>query len=150
MAAIDLHHHVGQHLLGGEALGGPEADGDGRVEVPARDVADGVGHREDGEAERERHAEEAEAERVARLAPREVGGQHGGTTATEDQPERAERFGDELLAHLHGAPLRAELPPTSTTRTTLGGSFPAAADHAGSPAARERVSDRGAPLGARR
>ena len=109
----DLHDDVRQHLFGREALGGPQADGDGGVEVPARDVADGVGHGEHGETERERHTEEAEPERVGVAA--ELGGQHGGTAAAEHQPERADRFGDELLAHLHGAPFGTRCRRPSTT-----------------------------------
>ena len=40
----------------------PEADRDGRIEVAAGDVADRVRHRQDGQAERERDAEQADAD----------------------------------------------------------------------------------------
>jgi hypothetical protein len=58
-------------------------------------MADGVRHRKDCEAERECHAEQANA---ARLHAR---GQHGGTTAAENEDERAESFGHQFALHEH-------------------------------------------------
>ena len=37
-------------------------DGDGRVEMAAGDMADGIGHRHHGQPEGERHAEKADAD----------------------------------------------------------------------------------------
>ena len=61
-AAGHLGDDVGRHVLPLEALRDRDTDGDGRVEVGARDVSDGVRHRDHGEAERQGHAEEADAE----------------------------------------------------------------------------------------
>ena len=82
-----------------------EADGDGRVQVAAGDVADGVGHGQHGEAEGERDADEADAE--VRGPPRqEARREHGAAAAAEDEPERADELGDEFV--FHGGPLWRE------------------------------------------
>jgi hypothetical protein len=60
--ADDLRGDIGGHVLPLEALADGEADGDGRVEVGAGDVADGIRHRQDREAEGEGDTEEADAE----------------------------------------------------------------------------------------
>ena len=48
----------------------------------------GIGHRQDGQAERERDAGEADAETGKRR------GENGAAAAAEDEPERADAFGD--------------------------------------------------------
>ena len=60
--AQHLGDDVGHQILRREAASGDEPDGHGRVEVAARDVADGVGHRQHRQAEGEGHAEEADAD----------------------------------------------------------------------------------------
>jgi len=55
--------------------------------MAARDVADGVGHRQHGEAEGEGDAEEADPQF------RKGRGEDGRTAAAEGQPERTEEFG---------------------------------------------------------
>ena len=55
------------------------------------DVANGVRHGENGEAECERYAEQADTDL------REGGSDHRAATAAEGQPECADRFGRELL-----------------------------------------------------
>jgi CubicO group peptidase (beta-lactamase class C family)/inosine-uridine nucleoside N-ribohydrolase len=62
--------------------------------VAAGDVPDREGHREHGQAERQRHAEQPDADL------RECGGEHGAATTAEDEPERA----DELRGALAAAP----------------------------------------------
>ncbi len=47
---------------GREPPAGDQTEGDRRVEVPAGDVAEGVGAGEHGEPERQAHADEADAE----------------------------------------------------------------------------------------
>jgi hypothetical protein len=54
-------------------------------------MPDGVGHGEDGEAEGESNAEETDAGR------RERSSEQRGAATTEDEPERAEEFGDTAL-----------------------------------------------------
>lgn len=49
--------HEGGDVPGREPTCGPEADGDGRVEMCAGDVADGVDHRHDNESEGEGDAD---------------------------------------------------------------------------------------------
>ena len=60
--ADHLRDDVGNDLLGGKAAAGGKPDRDGRVEMAARDMADGVGHRHHGQPEGERHAEQADAD----------------------------------------------------------------------------------------
>jgi hypothetical protein len=59
------------------------------------DVADRVGHREHGEPERERHAEQADAD------VREGGRQHRAAAAAEDEPERADELRGASLGQGH-------------------------------------------------
>ena len=61
--------------------------------MAAGDVTDGEGHGEDGEAEGEGDPGESDA----KLTPRSLmvsGGEHGGSAASEDEPEGPEHFGD--------------------------------------------------------
>ena len=85
-AAEDLRDDVGRELAGGEASGRPEADGDSRVDVTPGDRTDGVGHGQQGEAEGERHAHEADA------GVGEVAGQDRASAPAEDEPEGSEEF----------------------------------------------------------
>ncbi len=94
-AADHLGDDVGQHVRGREAAARGQADGDGRVEVAARDVADGVGHRQHGQAEGQGHAEEADPDLG------ESRGEHGAAAAAEHQPERADCLGHVFL-RVHG------------------------------------------------
>lgn len=55
-AAQDLRYDVGQRISGGESTAGPQAKGDGRVDVTAGDMTDGVGHGQNGEAKGEADA----------------------------------------------------------------------------------------------
>ncbi len=86
--ADDLRDGVGQDVLPGEAAACRQANRDGRVEVTARDVADGIGHREHRQAEGERHAEQADAH------VREAGSDHGAAATSEGEPEGADALGD--------------------------------------------------------
>lgn len=93
-AAEDLRHDIRRHVLPLEALSHGEADGDGGVEVRTGDVGDGVRHRQHGQAEGERDAEEADAQLDVGVVAAEVeGGEDGGSAPTEDEPEGAEEFG---------------------------------------------------------
>jgi hypothetical protein len=74
---------VRAQVLAVEALGHEQADRHRRVEVTARDVADGVGHRHHGQAERQRDAEQA-----AGLAA----GQDRRAAPADHQPGRPDRF----------------------------------------------------------
>ena len=50
-------------------------------------MANGVGHRQHGQAEGQGHADEGDAE------PRKPGGQHGTAAAAQDEPEGADKLG---------------------------------------------------------
>ena len=63
------------------------------------DMAERIGAGHHGQAEGERHAEEADTQRIA--VTTELGGQHRTATATQNQPERAEEFGGQALTHAH-------------------------------------------------
>jgi hypothetical protein len=49
-------------MLVGASAGGPKTECDGRIEVAAGDVTDGIGHGEDRQAECEGYAEKANAD----------------------------------------------------------------------------------------
>jgi hypothetical protein len=71
---------------GRETPARPESDGDGRVEVAARDVTERVRARHHGQAERERDAHEGDPHF------RESRRQHGAAASAEHEPERSEEF----------------------------------------------------------
>jgi hypothetical protein len=83
----DLGHDVRRHVLPVEPLAHGQTDGDGRVEVSARHVTDGVRHRDHGQAEGQGDAVEADV----------TAGEDGCAAAAEDQPERPECLGRESL-----------------------------------------------------
>ena len=88
MAPSDLGDDVGEEFGGGEALADDEADGDGRVEMAAGDVADGEGHGQDGQAEGECDADEADVQDAGKAAREDCA-----SAATEDKPEGSEELG---------------------------------------------------------
>jgi len=94
-AAEHLRDDVGANLAERMPATGPEADRHRRIEMTAGNVADRVGHRQHGQAERERYAGEADAD--LRKGRR----QHGTAATTEHEPERADEFGCEFLRHGH-------------------------------------------------
>jgi hypothetical protein len=100
----DLHDDVRGDVLPLEALADGQADGDGRVEVPAGDVTHPVGHGHHGEAEGEADTEEADAEADAAVVGlgEELGGEHGTAAAAEHQHERAEELCAEAPGQGHG------------------------------------------------
>ena len=59
--------------------------------MPAGDGPDGVGHSQDGEPEGEGDAEQADAD-VGAAVRDDLGGEHGGAAAAEDEDEGAQRF----------------------------------------------------------
>ena len=86
--ADHLGDDVGDDVLAGAAPGAPQADGDRRVEVAARDVTDGISHGQHGQAECKGNAEKADPE------VRKAGSQYCGAATTQHQPKRAKELGD--------------------------------------------------------
>ena len=85
-AAENLRYDVGSQFAGWETSGRPQAEGNGRVDVTARDGADGIGHGEQGEAEGERDTDKADA------GFGEVAGQDRASAPAEDEPEGSDEF----------------------------------------------------------
>ena len=85
-AAEELGGHVDADLVPRQTAAEHRAERDGRVEVAARDAADGVGHDDDGEAEGQPGGDVVTA------------AAHGRAAAEEDEHEGAQRLGRELLA----------------------------------------------------
>ena len=102
--AQELGDDVGDQVADREPFAGPQADRDRRVQVRARDRAEGVGHGQHGEAEGEGDADEADAEVAQAGSAAELGGQHGGADAAEDQPEGADELGGRAFARGMGYP----------------------------------------------
>ena len=74
----------------------PSAYGNRRIEVTAGNVADGIGHREHGQAEGERDANPADAD------IRKAGCENGTAAAAEYEPESSKGFSDQFVFHAHG------------------------------------------------
>ena len=89
--ADHLRDHIGQDLSGRKTAAGGEADGDGGIEMAAGNMADGIGHRHDAQPERQRHADQSDADLRKRR------GDHRAAAARESQPERPDRLGGIFL-----------------------------------------------------
>jgi hypothetical protein len=94
-AAEHLRHHIGRKILGGETLGHQQPHRYGRVEVTARNMADGESHGQHGEAKGQRHAEKTDAQLGV------GGGQHGAAAAPKDQPESPYEFSGSAFGQWH-------------------------------------------------
>ena len=57
-----LRDDVGHEVLGGETSANHQADRHGWIQMTARNVANGIGHRQHRESERQRHADQADAD----------------------------------------------------------------------------------------
>ena len=88
--ADDLGDDVKQELHGLQALPKEDRQGDGGVDVAAGDVADGVGHGHDGQAEGQG------GEDVPAAAGGVAAHQHGGAAPHEAQGEGADDLGQEF------------------------------------------------------
>ena len=84
-AADQLCADVGQDVLPGQATRGSDAEGDGRVEVAARDRPEGIGADEHDEADRQGDSENADV----------GGGEDRGADEGDDEEERSDGLGDE-------------------------------------------------------
>ena len=93
--AENLGDDVGGEVGGGEALPRPEAHRHGRVQVAARDVADGVGHGQHGEPEGQRDADEADAH------PGKGGREDRTPASSEHEPERPDELREQLSREWH-------------------------------------------------
>ena len=72
--------------------GDEDAEADGGIDVTARNRADAVGHRDDGEAERGRDAQEIDGGGARSHAT-----DGGGAAAEKHQRERSDEFGQRLV-----------------------------------------------------
>src|SRR3954447_1271079 len=96
--ADDLRGPVGRQLAPREALRGRQREGDGRVDVAARDLAEGVHERGDDEAERERDAEQVRACDGRLAVAGEHEGRHDRAGSNEHQQRGAQGLGERTLA----------------------------------------------------
>ena len=97
--AEHLGHDVRKHFVGRMSATGPQAQGDRRIQVTARDVADRVSHRKHGQAERQRYAGQADPDVDPVL--QEDASEHGAAAAAEYEPESADELGREFPGHGH-------------------------------------------------
>src|ERR1700722_1205498 len=91
--ADDLHDPVWDQFRPFEAVGDRKAERDGGIEVAAGNSADGKGHGQHGQAERESDADESDAEF------RKSRSEHGTAAASEYEPEGSEEFRSEFPRH---------------------------------------------------
>ncbi len=89
--AEELRHPIGAELLPGEAAGGGEAKRHGRIEMAARNRAEGVSAGQHRKAEGQRDAEKADAELW------KAGGNHGAATPAKNKPESSQKFGEKFV-----------------------------------------------------
>ena len=94
-AADDLGDYVGRGFLSGEAAAGNLAERDRRVQVAARNVADGVCHGEHRKTEGERHAH------VTDTGGRDAACEHSCAAAAKHKPEGADSFGNSTSSKFH-------------------------------------------------
>jgi hypothetical protein len=84
----DLRSPVGDEVFGLEPAGEHQAKRDGRIEMSARNAANGIGHGQDRQAEGKADAQPADAH------IRHAGRQNRAATAPEHKPEGADELGD--------------------------------------------------------
>ena len=94
----DLGHHVPGDMASREAAGGGETHRHRRVEVATRDVADGKGHGQHGEAKSKRNAEQPDADAGKRRR------EYGTPAASQHEPSRAQELRRPLSAHRFSPP----------------------------------------------
>ena len=82
----DLSHDVGQNLPRRKTSAGTQPDRYRGIEMATGDVTDRISHGDDGQAERNRHAEQSDSN------IRKCSGENRGAATTENQPERAEEL----------------------------------------------------------
>lgn len=92
--ADHLGDDIGRNLVRGKASARGEPHGHGGIEMAAGDVADGIGHGDDGKTESECDAEQADADL------RKSSGEHGAAASCEGEPEGADCLGG-IFARLH-------------------------------------------------
>ena len=92
-----LGNHIGEDLGAAKFASGPEAEGDGGVDVAAGNMTNGVNHGQQGETKGERNAKESKTQRVVGVVVGEGGGKNGGAATTKDQPKRAKQLGEKLF-----------------------------------------------------
>lgn len=98
--AENLGDEVGNHLRLRVTPRDDEPDSDRRIEVASRDVADRVGHRQDGETEGQGYADKTNPELYGIVTGREEHRREDrAAAAAEDEPEGAEELGHEFVFH---------------------------------------------------
>jgi hypothetical protein len=110
--ADHLRDDVWDHITRGAPLAGPQTDGDGGIEMTARDMADRIGHRQHDEAERQYDTEKADPERG------KCRSQNGTAAAAEGQPECAKELGPGTAGHVHFDSPSLCLQPARSRSTT--------------------------------
>jgi hypothetical protein len=98
-----LRYDIGSQLGSREALADHQPRADGWIQVASRDVSDGEGHGEDGQAERKGDTEEADSDRWKAC------GQYGGAASTKYQPEGSEEFSERTFPDTQGFTSRVKL-----------------------------------------
>ncbi len=106
--AGELRSPVGKDAWPGEVACEREREGDGGVEVCARDVTDRVDHGHDHEAEGDRDADVSE---LVRLCV-----DHDCAGAGEDERKRPDRLGGEDAGEFHARRVRTAASDSGTTR----------------------------------
>lgn len=101
--AQDLSDRIRKQVRNGEPLANHQSRGDGRVQMAARDVSDGEGHGEDGQAESQSDPEETDSDCGKGCS------QHGRAASAEYEPEGSEEFRDRTFAETHWCGPRIEI-----------------------------------------
>src|SRR5689334_20353283 len=101
--AEHLGDDIRHKFTGLETASGHEPEGHGRVQVTTRNMTNGIGHRQNREAESKSHTNEADAdiERGAFEFGADNRRQNGAAAAAKDEPESADELGRTASAQLH-------------------------------------------------
>ena len=129
--ASDLREDIGCEERRGKAASGPQPHRNSGIEMAAGDRTQGIGSRQHGQAECQRHAVQADTH------VRKPGRDHGAPATSQDEPERAKEFRGELRKHGTLLPSSSLCAPARTAPERYSISITSADDvstHAVSPA----------------
>jgi hypothetical protein len=97
--AENLRDHIRQDLAGRKATAGGKTNRHGGIEMATRHMADRVGHRDHAQAERERHADQADADL------RKARGDDGAAATGKSEPKGSDGLSGVFFA-VHWSPPR--------------------------------------------
>ena len=90
-----LGNDIGNHILPGKTSSDSHADGNGRIQMTSRNMADRISHRQNSQAERQRNTVKTDSQFG------KSGCKQGTSAPAQYQPERADTFGTQRFRQRH-------------------------------------------------